>query len=46
MVGSLSVVTTAVKSAKAAVVDLDEIGRSVVYSRYNSGPKTLPCGTP
>jgi hypothetical protein len=35
------VATTAVSSAKAAVVDLGEVGRSVVYSRCNNGPRTL-----
>jgi hypothetical protein len=39
-------VTTAVSSAKFAVVDPSEVGRSAVYSRYNNGPKTLPCSTP
>jgi hypothetical protein len=37
MAGSLSVATTAVSSAKVAVVDSGEIGRSAVYSRYNIG---------
>jgi hypothetical protein len=41
MPGSLSVATTAVSSAKVAMVDSDEIGKSAVYSRYNSGPRTL-----
>jgi hypothetical protein len=45
MAGSLSVVTTAVSSAKVAVVDSGEVGRSAVYSRYNNGPRTLPWGT-
>jgi hypothetical protein len=40
--GSLSVASTAVSSAKVAVVDSDEVGRSVVYTRYNNGPMTLP----
>jgi hypothetical protein len=31
MAGSLSVATTAVSSAKLAVVDSDEVGRSAVY---------------
>jgi hypothetical protein len=34
MVGSLSVATTAVSSAKVDVVDPGEVGRSAVYSRY------------
>jgi hypothetical protein len=38
MAGSLSVATTAVSSAKFAVVDSAEVGRSAVYSRYNNGP--------
>jgi hypothetical protein len=37
MVGSLSMVTTAVSSAKVAVVDSGEVVGSAVYSRYNSG---------
>jgi hypothetical protein len=43
--GPLSVANTAVSSANCAVVDSIEVARSVVYSRYNSGPKTLPWGT-
>jgi hypothetical protein len=46
MAGSLSVATTAVSSAKVAVADSGEVGRSAVYSRYNNGPRTLPWGTP
>jgi hypothetical protein len=45
MAGSLSVATTAVSSAKVAVVDSGEVGRVAVYSRYNNGPRTLPRGT-
>jgi hypothetical protein len=37
MAGSLSMATTAVSSANVAVVDSGEVGRSVVYSRYNNG---------
>jgi hypothetical protein len=44
--GSLFTATTAVSSAKVAVVDSGEAGRPAVYSRYNNGPRTLPCGTP
>jgi hypothetical protein len=40
------VATTAVSSANVAVVESGEDGRSAVYSRYNSGPRTLPWGTP
>jgi hypothetical protein len=36
MAGSLFVATTAVSSAKVAVLDSDEAGRSAVYSRYNN----------
>lgn len=37
---------TAVSSTKIAfVVDL-VVGRSNVYSKHNTGPTTLPCGTP
>jgi hypothetical protein len=39
-------VTTAVSSAKVAVVDPGEVGRSAEYSRYNNSPRTLPWGTP
>jgi hypothetical protein len=46
MAGSLSMATTAVSSAKVAMVDYGEVGRSAVYSRYNIGHRTLPCGTP
>jgi hypothetical protein len=46
MAGSLSLVTTAVSSAKAAMVDSGEVSRSAVYSRYNNSPRTLPWGTP
>jgi hypothetical protein len=46
MAGSLSVVTSAVSSAKVAVIDSGEVGRSAMYSRFNNGPRTLPWGTP
>jgi hypothetical protein len=46
MAGSLSTATTAVSSAKDAVVDSGEVGRSSVYGRYNNGPRTLPWATP
>jgi hypothetical protein len=36
------VASTAVPSAKAAVVDSGEVGRSAVRGSYNSGPRTLP----
>jgi hypothetical protein len=39
MVGSLSVVTTAVSWVKVAMVDPGEAGKSAVYSRYNSAIK-------
>jgi hypothetical protein len=38
----ITVATTAVSSAKVAVVDSGKIGRSAAYSRYNNGPRTLP----
>jgi hypothetical protein len=41
MPGSLSTVTTAVPSAKVAVVDSGEVGWCAMYSRYNNGPRTL-----
>jgi hypothetical protein len=37
---------TAVSSAKVALMESGEIGRSAVYRRYSKGPRTLPCGTP
>jgi hypothetical protein len=46
MAESLSVATIAVSSAKIAMVGSGEVGRSVVFSRHNNGPWTLPCGTP
>jgi hypothetical protein len=46
MAGSLSVANTAVSSANVAVADSGEVGRSAVYTRYNSGPRTMPWGTP
>jgi hypothetical protein len=42
---SLSVATTKVSSAKVAVINYGEIGRSALYTRYNNGPRTLPRGT-
>jgi hypothetical protein len=45
MAGSLSVANTAVSSANVAVVDSVGVGGCAVYSRYNSGPRTLPWGT-
>jgi hypothetical protein len=35
---------TAVSLANFAVTD--SVGTSVVYNRYNKGPRTLPWGTP
>jgi hypothetical protein len=35
------IISAAVSSAKFAVVDSGEVGRSAVYSRYNNGPRTL-----
>jgi hypothetical protein len=46
MAGSLSMVTTAVLSAKVAMVDSGKVGRSTLYSRCNNGPRTLPWGSP
>jgi hypothetical protein len=46
MAGSLSVASTAVSSAKIAVVNSGEIGMCAVYNRYNNDPRTLPWGTP
>jgi hypothetical protein len=46
MGGALTVAIRAVLSAKVAVVDSGKIGRSAVYRRYSSGPRTLPWGMP
>jgi hypothetical protein len=45
MAGSLPMASTAVSSAKVAVVDSGEVGRSAVYSRYNISLRTLPWDT-
>jgi hypothetical protein len=45
MPGPLSMANTAVLSANVAVLDSVEVGRSAVYSRYNSGRRALPWGT-
>jgi hypothetical protein len=42
MAESLSMVTTAISSAKVAVVDPGEADRSAVYNRYNNGLRILP----
>jgi hypothetical protein len=44
MAGSLSLDSTAVSSAKVAVVESSEVGRSAVYSSYNNDPRALPLG--
>jgi hypothetical protein len=46
MVGSLSVASTAVSSAKVPDVDSGEVARSAVYSRYNNGPWAMLWSTP
>jgi hypothetical protein len=46
MAGSMSVASTAIPSAKVDMVDSGEVGRSAVNSRYNTGSRTLPWGTP
>jgi hypothetical protein len=45
MPGSLFVANTAVSSVNVEVVDSVEVVRSAVYSRYNSGPRTLSWAT-
>jgi hypothetical protein len=40
------VASTAVSSAKVAVVDSGKDGMSAVYSKYNNVPRTLPWGKP
>jgi hypothetical protein len=44
--GSLWEAKTAVSSAKVAAVVRLSVGKSAVYNRYRTGPRTLPCGTP
>jgi hypothetical protein len=44
--GSSWVASTAVTSANVAVIASGGVGRSAVYIRNSSGPRTLPCGTP
>jgi hypothetical protein len=44
--GSLFVARRAVSATNVAIVVLLVVGKSAVYSRYNNGPSTLPCGTP
>jgi hypothetical protein len=46
MAGTLSVASTAVLSAKVAVVYSGEVGRSVMNSRYNNGRRALLWGVP
>jgi hypothetical protein len=41
MAGTLSVASTAVSSAKVAVVDSGEVGGSAVYRRYNNVHRSL-----
>jgi hypothetical protein len=36
------VAMTAVSSAKVAVMESGEVGRSAVYRKYSKGPRTLP----
>jgi len=42
----LPIANIAVSSAKVATALLSNTGRSLAYSRYMTGPKILPCGTP
>jgi hypothetical protein len=37
---------TAVSSAKVAVIESGEVGRSAVYRRYSKGPRMLLWGSP
>jgi hypothetical protein len=46
MAGSFSVDITVLSLTKVAVVDSGEVGRSAVYAKYRSGPRTLPWGMP
>jgi hypothetical protein len=45
-VGSLFVARTAVSPVNVAMGFVGEVGRSAVYTRYNSGPTTLAWSTP
>ena len=36
----------AISSANCAMVNVFDLGRSLVYTRCKNGPMTLPCGTP
>jgi hypothetical protein len=40
------VTMTTVSSAKVAVMESGEVGRSAVYRRYSKGARTPPWGTP
>jgi hypothetical protein len=40
------VAMTAVSSAKVAVMESGEVGRSAMYRRYSKRPRTLPWVTP
>jgi hypothetical protein len=42
---SLPVASTAVSSAKVAVVECAKVGRFAFYSNYSNGPRLLPWGT-
>jgi hypothetical protein len=42
MAGLQSITSNVVSSAKVAVIDAGETGRSAVYIRYNNGLRTLP----
>jgi hypothetical protein len=44
--GSLSMADAAILFANVMVVDSVQVGRSALYNRYSSGPRTLPWGTP
>jgi hypothetical protein len=46
MPGSMLMHSTAELSANVVAVDSFEVGRSVVYCRYNNGHRTLHLGTP
>lgn len=44
--GSLSVANIAVSSENVAMVDTGKVDRSLVYNKYNNGPRTLKWVTP
>ena len=42
----LPIANIALSSAKVATMLFSNFGRSLIYSRYRTGPGIRPCGTP